>query len=88
MRDTKRLPSPNTTAARRAVPAGTGAPDGYWTQRQAAAVLGVSPRYLRASSCPKLLLPGTGTAGRPLVRYAPDAVHAWAASYRSDRRSA
>jgi hypothetical protein len=33
---------------------------GLWTQRQAAAYLGVSQRYLRDSSCPKLLLPGNG----------------------------
>lgn len=60
----------------------------YWTQRDAAAFLSVSPRYLRASSCPKVLLPGTGKAGRPLVRYERDAVSAWATSHRSDRRNA
>jgi hypothetical protein len=58
----------------------------YWTQRDAAGFLSVSPRYLRASSCPKVLLPGTGKAGRPLVRYEREAVRAWAASHRSDRR--
>jgi hypothetical protein len=58
----------------------TDATDSYsclWTQAEAAAFLSVSQRYLRASACPKLLLPGTGPAGKPLVRYDPNAVRAW-----------
>ena len=37
----------------------------------------VSPSFLRASSCPKHLLPGNGPRGRPLVRYLRDEVLAW-----------
>jgi hypothetical protein len=59
-----------------------------WTQRQAAAFLGVSVRYLRSSACPKLLLPGTGMARKPLVRYDAHEVVAWRDAYRSDRRMA
>ena len=62
--------------------------DRLWTQKDAADFCHVSPRYLRASSCPKLLLPSTGRAGKPLVRYNSTAVREWAAAYRSDRRTA
>jgi hypothetical protein len=48
------------------------------TQREAATLLRVSVSYLRASSCPKHLLPGNGPRGRPLVRYLRDEVLAWA----------
>lgn len=62
----------------------TPADDGrLWTQREACAYLGVSARYLRDSGCPKLLLPGTGPRGRPVVRYVPDDVKAWALSKRA-----
>ena len=61
---------------------------GLWTQREAAQYLRVSPRYLRSSDCPKLLLPGTGRAGRPLVRYSPEDVRAWADARRTTRRFA
>jgi hypothetical protein len=47
------------------------------TQKEAARVLRVSVSYLRASSCPKHLLPGNGPHGRPLVRYLRDEVLAW-----------
>jgi hypothetical protein len=47
------------------------------TQREAARLLRVSPSYLRASSCPKHLLPGNGPRGRPLVRYLRDELLAW-----------
>lgn len=63
-------------------------PDGLWTQREAAAYLRVSARYLRGSDCPKLLLPGTGPRGKPLVRYAPEDVRAWADARRTTRRFA
>jgi hypothetical protein len=56
-----------------------------WTQKEAAQYLGVSPRYLRASSCPKLLLPGTGAARKALVRYAPKDVCEWAVNHSSNR---
>jgi hypothetical protein len=48
------------------------------TQREAAHLLRVSVSYLRASSCPKHLLPGNGPRGRPLVRYLRDELLAWA----------
>jgi hypothetical protein len=57
-----------------------------WTQAEAAEYLCVSQRYLRASSCPKILLPGTGLHGKPLVRYNPADVRAWAQQRRATRR--
>lgn len=51
---------------------------GLWTQTEAAAFLCVTARYLRDSSCPKILLPGNGKKGQPLVRYDPEEVRAWA----------
>lgn len=65
--------------------------DHLWTQREAAAFLGVTPRYLRDSSCPKILLPGNGKKRQPLVRYDPAAVrgwaHAWDTSNTAERRA-
>ncbi|HKW09486.1 MAG TPA: hypothetical protein VJO33_03850, partial [Gemmatimonadaceae bacterium] len=49
-----------------------------WTQKEAAAFLHVTTRYLRDSNCPKLLLPGNGKAGQPVVRYDPAVVREWA----------
>ena len=57
--------------------------DALWTQKQAAAFLAVTPRYLRDSSCPKILLPGNGAKGHPLVRYDPDEVRRWAHAWRA-----
>ena len=54
-----------------------------WTQKETAAHLGVSERYLRSSTAPKLLLPGTGPRRRPLVRYEPRAVEAWYRAFTS-----
>lgn len=59
-------------------PRAAGPPAQLWTQKEAAAFLHVSARYLRESGCPKILLPGTGTRGQPLVRYDPRAVWEWA----------
>jgi hypothetical protein len=50
------------------------------TQREAAALLRVSVSYLRASSCPKHLLPGNGPRGRPIVRYLREELLDWATS--------
>jgi hypothetical protein len=47
------------------------------TQKAAAKLLSVSPSYLRASSCPKQLLPGNGPKRKELVRYLRDEVLAW-----------
>lgn len=47
-------------------------------QREAAVMLGVSVAYLRASNCPKVLLPGNGPKGRQLVRYDQGDLRAWA----------
>jgi hypothetical protein len=63
-------------------PAIAAAPDRLWTQREAAAFLGVSTRYLRDSPCPKVLLPGTGSRGRAIVRYVPADVRSWALQRR------
>jgi hypothetical protein len=41
----------------------------FLKQREAAGILGVSVAWLRASECPKVLLPGNGPKGRPVVRY-------------------
>jgi hypothetical protein len=57
--------------------------DRLWTQREAAAYLGVTGRFLRDSTCPKMLLPGNGEKGQPIVRYAPAEVRAWARSWHS-----
>ncbi len=57
--------------------------EGLWTQKEAAAFLRVSTRYLRESGCPKVLLPGTGTKGQPLVRYDPRDVRAWMARWHT-----
>lgn len=54
-----------------------------WTQREASSFLGVTPRYLRDSSCPKMLLPGNGVKHQPLVRYDPAEVRAWARSWHT-----
>lgn len=53
-----------------------------WTQREAAARLKVSVSWLRASSCPKRLLPGNGKAGKPIVRYDPVEVEEWSLQRR------
>lgn len=51
--------------------------DRLWTGSETAYYLGVSARYLRESSCPKVLLPGNGKKGQPLVRYDPAQVREW-----------
>lgn len=71
-----------------ALPAGSGVSmaaggDELLTQREAAALLRVSVAYLRASSCPKILLPGRGDRGKPLVRYLRSDVLAWAIKRRT-----
>jgi hypothetical protein len=57
--------------------------DRLWSQREAAYYLGVSARYLRDSDCPKVLLPGNGKAGHPIVRYDPADVKAWASRWNT-----
>ncbi len=59
--------------------------DRLWNQREAAYYLGVSARYLRDSDCPKVLLPGNGKSGQPIVRYDPAGVKAWAARWNTKR---
>ena len=54
-----------------------------WKQKEAAKAVGVSPSYLRATSCPKVLLPGNGAKGKPLVRYLPEEVMAWSTRHRA-----
>lgn len=50
--------------------------DSLLTQKEAAGVLRVSVSYLRASDCPKVLLPSRGK--RALVRYRQSEIMAWA----------
>jgi hypothetical protein len=47
-------------------------------QKAAARLLGVSTGWLRASTAPRLQLPGNGPAGQPLLRYSRTALLAWA----------
>ena len=62
----------------------TALPAEEWlTQKEAAAWLKVSPSYLRASGCPKVLLPGHGPHGKPLVRYLRQDVTRWAMARRT-----
>jgi hypothetical protein len=68
-----------------AMPATALASDHLWSQREAAYFLGVSTRYLRESSCPKVLLPGTGAKHQPLVRYEPAAVQQWYLQWSTNR---
>lgn len=51
-------------------------------QKEAALLVGVSVSWLRASSCPKVLIPGNGPKGRPLVRYDPEDLERWKESHR------
>jgi hypothetical protein len=57
--------------------------DELLTQREAAALLKVCVAYLRASSCPKLLLPGSGPRGKPVLRYLRSDVLSWALARRT-----
>jgi hypothetical protein len=50
--------------------------DRLWVEDEAAEYLRMSPRWLRDSTVPKVLLPGTGS--RSSVRYDPAEVKAWA----------
>lgn len=77
------MSSPDPATQRRAPVPLTSEP--LWTVEQAAAYLGVSPRYVRDSDCPRLRLPGNGAARQPLVRFAPPVVRAWAEQWRTDR---
>jgi hypothetical protein len=48
------------------------------TQKRASRRLAVSVGWLRHSNCPKVLLPGNGPRGKPLLRYFREDVLAWA----------
>jgi hypothetical protein len=48
------------------------------TQKAAAALLSVSVSWLRASTAPRLLLPGHGPIGCPVLRYPRQALLEWA----------
>ena len=63
------LPKPNLTDAERSE---------CLTQKSAARLLGVSTSWLRSSSAPRVLLPGNGPAGQPLLRYSRAALLEWA----------
>lgn len=51
-------------------------------QRMAANVLGVSVSYLRASTCPRILLPSNGRGSKPFLRYRLSELLAWACARR------
>lgn len=53
------------------------------TQRAAARLLGVSVSFLRASSCPRVEVPGNGPKKQPLIRYFREDVLAWAGRRRT-----
>jgi hypothetical protein len=72
--DTAVRPESITAAA---ISVGHGDPAGL-TQKQTARLLGVSVGWLRASTCPKVLLPGNGPKGKPMLRYFREDVLAWA----------
>ena len=72
-----------TYASSRSLSEGPSIPDMYiaqlpalWKPARAAKYLGMSVRWLRNSSVPKVLVPGAGR--RPSIRYAPEEVAAWA----------
>lgn len=50
------------------------------TQREAAALLGVSCSYLRTSGAPRVWLPGGGPRQRPLLRYLRSDLLRWAST--------
>lgn len=75
--NTRSAPDPSLLAA-----VGLANPARLVTQKEAAAYLGVSVSYLRASSCPKVLLPGTGPRGKPMVRYRVRDLDQWADAHR------
>jgi hypothetical protein len=76
----KRIESPH-------VPDATSANGGLWTQADCAAFLAVSPRWLRDSTAPKVMLPGGGPAGRPIVRYEPAAIQSWYKTFTAGVRA-
>jgi hypothetical protein len=84
-RDTAARPRSNGAATPAPTPP---LPDRLWTQPEAAAYLGVSARYLRESGCPKVLLPGNGPKGQPLVRYRPADVEAWLTAWHTATQGA
>jgi hypothetical protein len=55
----------------------------YLTQREAADLLRVSVSYLRASDCPKVLLPPSRGKKRPVVRYSRADLEAWVSHWRA-----
>ena len=89
------MPKPHTKRKRASGP--SGAPPlqnvvtpmtvyGLWTQVQTAAYLNVSSRYLRDSSCPKVLLPGNGEKQEEsVIRYKPEAVIRWVQNWSTER---
>jgi hypothetical protein len=60
------------------------------SQKAAARLLGVSTSFLRQSSCPRVLVPGNGPVGKPLLRYSQTALLEWAgfSNSRTDQDAA
>jgi hypothetical protein len=59
-----------------------------WTLKEAAEAARVSPSYLRLSDCHRVYLPSTRPGGRPLLRFRPDDVRAWADAHSTKLRIA
>ena len=57
-----------------------------WTQKEAAAYLVMSTRWLRDSNVPKILIPGNGSKGKPAIRYEKGAIDEWLDAHRTYRR--
>lgn len=54
-----------------------GSTDDYMTVAEAAALLKVTPGYIRDSDCPKVKLPGNGPKGKAIIRIRRAAFNAW-----------
>lgn len=59
-----------------------------WTQKKAAEAMGVSLRYLRESTCPRVELPSNKPGGRPMLRYDPEVCRTWWRAYLNREESA
>jgi hypothetical protein len=52
-----------------------------WTLKEAAAAVRVSENFLRMSACVRVYLPSNVPNGRPMLRFRPDDVVAWAEAH-------
>lgn len=54
-----------------------------WSKAEVAEYLGVDVRTVERLQIPRVSIPGSGPKRRPMVRYYPDQVQAWADAYAS-----